>query len=73
MRSVTSENTQERERMFRRKPTIMLRLITELQYYNDGSCEVMRSFSIPVKKNNVVKRKRVKNIEPAKDEGQFEL
>ena len=41
------------------EPTFRVRLITELQYFSDGKCNVIKSYSMPLKLDKVKKKPKV--------------
>ena len=58
--------------MSERIPAYRLRVITDVQYYKDGTCEVVRSFNIPEKKAYMPKKKKIV-VPEAKEDGECEL
>lgn len=55
------------------KPTFRVMVFTEIQYYDNGTAKVVRSFSKPVGMDKYKKKKVKKELSPVKDAGQVEL
>ena len=55
-----------------RNPTAKIRVVTELQYYDDGSCAVLKSFNIPISEK-VKKEKKPKFDFKKKKEPKFDF